>query len=253
MKLNRLLNWIAVAALGTRAAAFTYETPGELHLAADLDGDGREDVVIVDRETGAFRVGYQLAAGVHTFAAARASGIEEASTASAGRLLNLGRDALVIGSPWGNRLNLLDAPNAAAVVVPTSVYPPGIGPEETLAIDVGGAANTGHADLVTISSKNGGTPGLRRTVQRWDGTTASTIENLGLDSLFQGLNGVRVKNGGPNLLGVLERTGLDYTLRIGSMASGTNVPVASAAGFRKNDGLGMLLQEARRSGMMNDE
>ena len=232
MKLNRLLNWIAVAALGTRAAAFTYETPGELHLAADLDGDGREDVVIVDRETGAFRVGYQLAAGVHTFAAARASGIEEASTASAGRLLNLGRDALVIGSPWGNRLNLLDAPNAAAVVVPTSVYPPGIGPEETLAIDVGGAANTGHADLVTISSKNGGTPGLRRTVQRWDGATASTIENLGLDSLFQGLNGVRVKNGGSNLLGVLERTGLDYTLRIGSMASGTNVPVASAAGFR---------------------
>lgn len=231
MKLNRLLNWIAVAALGTRAAAFTYETAGELHLAADLDGDGREDVVIVDRETGAFRVGYQLAAGVHTFAAARASGIEEASTASAGRLLNLGRDTLVIGSPWANRVNLIDAPTAATVVVPTSVYPPGIGPEEVLAIDVGGAGNTAHADLVTITSKNGGTPGLRRTVQRWDGTTASTIENIVLDRRFQGLNGVRVKSGGANLLGVLDRTGLDYTLRIGSMATGTNVPVVSAAGF----------------------
>ncbi len=232
MKLNQLLKWIAVAALGTRAAAFTYETAGELHLTADLDGDGREDVVIVDRETGAFRVGYQLAAGVHTFAAARASGIEEATAASAGRLLNLGRDGLVIGSPWANRVNLIDAPTAATVVVPTSVYPPGIGPEEVLAIDVGGAGNTAHADLVTITSKNGGSPGFRRTVQRWDGSAASTLENIVLDSRFQGLNGVRVKSGGANLLGVLERTGLDYTLRIGSMATGTNVPVASAAGFR---------------------
>lgn len=231
MKLNRLLNWIAVAVLGTRAAAFTYETAGELHLTADLDGDGREDVVIVDRETGAFRVGYQLAAGVHTFAAARASGIEEATTASAGRLLNLGRDALVIGSPWANRVNLIDAPTAATVVVPTSVYPPGIGPEEVLAIDVGGAGNTAHADLVAITSKNGGSPGFRRTVQRWDGSAASTIENIVLDRRFQELHGVRVKSGGANLLGVLERTGLDYTLRIGSMATGTNVPVVSAAGF----------------------
>lgn len=234
MNVNRLLNWIGIVGLGLRVGAFTYETPGELHLTADLDGDGREDVVIIDRETGAFRVGYQLAVGVHTFSASRASGIEEVTTASAGRMLNLGRDTLVVGSPWANRLNLIDVPAATTVVVPTSVYPPGIGPGETLAIDVGGGSNTAHADLVTITSKNGGIPGLNRTVQRWDGTTATAIENIVLGAAYRGLNGVRVKSGGTNLLGVLERTGADHTLRIGTMATGTNVPVASATGFRSS-------------------
>ena len=232
MNLKSLFNWIAVAALGTRAAAFTYETPGELHLAADLDGDGREDVVIIDRETGSFRVGYQLAVGVHTYSQARASGVPEATTATAGRMLSLTRDTLVVGSPWANRVNLLDVPLATTVAVPTAVYPAGIGPAEALAIEVGGAGNTAHADLVAISSENGPPNAYRRSVQRWDGTAASGIENLALAGEFRGLNAVKLKNGGLTYLAVLERAALDHTLRISSMATGTNVPVASATGMR---------------------
>lgn len=232
MNLKLFPVWIAIAALGSRTAAFTYETPGELHLAADLDGDGREDVVIVDRETGSFRVGYQLVVGVHTFSQARASGVPEATTATAGRMLSLTRDTLVVSSPWANRVNLLDVPLAATVAVPTSVYPAGIGPAEALAIDVGGAGNTAHADLVTISSENGPPNAYRRSVQRWDGAAAASLENLALGGEFLGLNAVKLKNGGLSYLAVLERAGSDYTLRVGSMATGTNVPVASATGFR---------------------
>jgi len=234
MNLKSFLNWIAVAALGTRAAAFTYETPGELHLAADLDGDGREDVVIIDRETGAFRVGYQLAIGVHTFSQARASGVPEATTATAGRMLSLNQDTLVVGSPWANRVNLLDVPLATTVAVPTSVYPSGIGPREALALDVGGAGNSAHADLMAISSENGPPNAYRRSVQRWDGAVATGLENLALAGEFRGLNAVKLKSNGLTYLAVLERAGADstYTLRIGSMATGLQVPVASATGFQ---------------------
>jgi hypothetical protein len=231
MNLKLIRNCIVAAALGARAMAFTYETPTELHLAADLDGDGRQDVVLIDRETGAFRVGYQLAAGVHTFSAARASGVPEATTASAGRMLNLTRDTLVVASPWANRVNLLDVPTAATAAVPTALYQAGIGPSQALAINIGGAGDTAHDDLFVITSRNGATP-YRRNVHRWDGTTATTLENLELATEYRGLNEVLVKNGGASLLGVLERAASDFTLRIGSMATGTNVPVASATGFR---------------------
>ena len=40
---------------------------------ADLDGDGQTDVVIVDKETGAFRVGYQTTVGAPLWSDARAS------------------------------------------------------------------------------------------------------------------------------------------------------------------------------------
>lgn len=230
MNLKLIRSGLVLGLLASRALAFTYETPGELHLAADLDGDGREDVVIVDRVTGAFRVGYQLAAGVHTFAAARASGIPEPSTATAGRMVNLGRDTLVVGSDVANRLNQVDAPNAATVVVPSPVYPAGIGPSSAVAINIGGAGDTAHADLVAVTSLNGA-PAHARHLIRWDGTAASNLENLVLANEHRGLNRVQLKTGGLTYLALLERVATDYTLRVSSLAAGTNAPVVSASGF----------------------
>lgn len=232
MKLIRLFPWVVAAALAGPASAFTLEAPGEFHLTADLDGDGREDVVLVDRATGVYRVGYQLAAGVHTFAAARASGIGEVTAVSAGRVLNLGRDGLVVASPWANRINLVDAPNAASITPPVPVYPLGIGPEQVLAIDVGGAGNTAHADLLSITVKNNPPDEDRRVVTRWDGTASGGIESLPLSDGYTGLNAARVQPGSPLLAGVLQDIGASHTLRLHSLATGTNVPVASAGGFR---------------------
>ena len=47
--------------LGTAAApAFVQETATEFHAVGDFDGDGRNDVVLVDKASGGYRIGYQL-------------------------------------------------------------------------------------------------------------------------------------------------------------------------------------------------
>jgi len=65
--------------------AATVETPLELQLDTDLDGDGRADAVIVDKVSGAFRVGYQTAPGILTWAEARATGVQEVTGVNSGR------------------------------------------------------------------------------------------------------------------------------------------------------------------------
>lgn len=231
MKLNPILSLLALTLVGGPVLAFTHESPHEFYLDADLDGDGRQDVVIVDRATGAFRVGYQLAAGLHSYSPARAGGIHDVSAASAGRLLGLGRDTLVLTSPSANRANLIEAPTADSVVTPVSVYPPGIGPSEACAIDIGGGGNTAHADLVTVSVWNDPPSVFRRGLVRWNGAAASLIWETVLGSEWSGLQSVRLLDGGPIRLGSLEVTGGDYRLQVLSLLSGAPVVVTSATGM----------------------
>ena len=57
-----------------RSSSFIYETPNEFFGRGDFDGDGRADVVIVDKETGRYRLGFQLTDGVLTWVDNRPSG-----------------------------------------------------------------------------------------------------------------------------------------------------------------------------------
>ena len=97
---------MVLAALGPCVAAngFTSATPAEFHLMADMDGDSRPDAVIVDRVSGSFRVGYQLAPGVLTWADARPSGAENLGAVTVGRLLGVARDVLAFAAPDANRV-----------------------------------------------------------------------------------------------------------------------------------------------------
>ena len=64
---------------GLAAAAplsFSYESPFEFFGSGDFDGDGRQYVVIVDKETGKFRLGYQVTPGMLSWVDCRPSSIK---------------------------------------------------------------------------------------------------------------------------------------------------------------------------------
>src|SRR6516162_10127393 len=78
------------------ARAFVYETPYELQADGDFDGDGRRDLIIVDKATGNYRIAYQLAPGTYTWVSPRASGVPNATGLGIGKLTSLSFDSLAV-------------------------------------------------------------------------------------------------------------------------------------------------------------
>lgn len=193
---------LAVIVFVSAVHAATVETPLELQLDADLDGDGRADAVIVDKVSGAFRVGYQTAPGIPTWAEARATGVQEVTGVNAGRLLSLTRDALAVVSPGANRLTLFEAIDGLAPILPLAVYPPSIGPNAVATVDIGGAGNTAHDDLYVITRDN---PGPRETLLRNNGTTQTLLGDNALAAYRSSPNRFELKTGQLLRVGLFNR------------------------------------------------
>lgn len=184
------------------AHAWNYETPFEFVSEADFDGDGRADVVIVDKVTGAFRIGYQSAPGDPVWADARATGIDGVTGISAGPLLNTSRDTLVATSPSANRINLVEAVTASSPALPVSVFIPSLGPNLAAAIDIGGGGNTAHADLYITSQEN---PGPRETLMRNTGAARSVLSDGALGNYRGSANPFQFKFATPARLALMNR------------------------------------------------
>ncbi len=228
LKSPLLLLAAAQVSLALTARAFTVETAAELSLQADLDGDSRPDLVIVDRASGGYRVGYQLAPGVFTWAESRASGIQNVTSAHAGRLLDLGRDTLALASPAANRVNLVDAINASVTPAPVSVFTIGTGPNQAVPIDIGGAGNTAHADLWVTTSDNGAPSPNRLTLQRNDGANFSLLMDSAQAARAKLANVVQLDNTASNYLAAIEVAGTTNIV-VSALPGGAPVAVASAA------------------------
>ena len=160
---------------------FVYETPLEFLASGDFDGDGRTDLVIVDKSSGKCRLAYQLQPGQYTWAEDnRPSGVRGVTGVSVGRLLHPQRDALAITSADANLLVLLEAPSPAMASQPREVPLEVMGPNVVLACDVGGEGNTPLADLLVGSIYNSPDPNLL-TVFRNTGTQLRTLAQYPVD------------------------------------------------------------------------
>src|ERR1051326_4536845 len=104
-----------------RPSLFTYETPYEFFGTGDLAGDGRMDLIIVDKESGKYRIGYQLPTGLLSWVDNRPSGIKGVSGFSVGKLLATNRDALVFTSSDANQITMVDASSPTAPGKPVTV------------------------------------------------------------------------------------------------------------------------------------
>ena len=218
------LRWLAALALLSGSllstGAAVYETADEFTAGGDFDGDGRADVVVVDKATGNFRIAYQLSAGQHTWSASRGSGIEAVSGFSVGRLLTGGRDALAFTAPDANRVNVLEAASAGAPASPTAAFPGSIGPNLVVAIDIGGAGNTALHDLFVGSIANSGLLPNQANLLRDNAGSFSSFANNSLTAPTACGDVVRLKTGAANCAGMLLRGGGGDTFRAYDLSGG---------------------------------
>ena len=223
--------WLAGVLLASGAAAlaapFTYETDTEFQLSADMDGDGVDDAVIVDRATGLVRVGYTSAGtgslttpDLVSWVAARESGVENVEGVSAGYLTFRGAGSLAVAGRSANRINILNFPDATPTVVPQPVFVPGIGPNLVLLTDIGGAGNTVGADLIVGTGENGSPSPQRLAFVRSSGG--------GFTSMFDAPLSGAIRAGNVVSLNKLDTAGTPAWLAAGPLADSLEIIDASS-------------------------
>jgi hypothetical protein len=130
----------------------------EFVVAADFTGNGLEDVVVVDRVSGAWRLGAHAPEGTLEWGALYAGGIADPSAVSAAEVLASGRHALVIAGADANRIQVIDPLNPLAA--PVVAFPEkSLGPSAVVGGRLGGSGTL--EDLVVGSMLNGGSDPYR--------------------------------------------------------------------------------------------
>jgi formylglycine-generating enzyme required for sulfatase activity len=208
-------------------SALVYETPHEFFGSGDFDGDGRSDLVIVDKESGKFRLGYQSSAGVFNWVDCRPSGIKGITGFTVGKLITAKLDGLGFTSPDANEITLVDASNPTAPLKPLSVpFSAALGPNTLVAVDIGGANNTPLADLYVGSIYNSPDPN-QVTLLRNDGHEFPKLADAPLPAPAVKGNRLALKTGQPEFLGLLLTSDRGDTLRLENLSTGKPVSLAS--------------------------
>ena len=211
-----------------RAPVLIYESPREFFASGDYDKDGRIDLVIVDKESGKYRLGYQLTPGVFSWVDCRMSGIKGVAGFSIGHLLAANQAGMAFTSPDDNQITLVDVSSSTAPGRPVPVpFTAALGPNTVVAVDIGGDGNTGLDDLYVGSIYNSPDPS-QATLLRNDGKEFPKLADAPLAAPALRGNRLSLKVGGPEFLCVLVRGDKADTLRIEDLSSGKPVAVVSA-------------------------
>jgi formylglycine-generating enzyme required for sulfatase activity len=208
------------------APALIYETPFEFFAGGDFDRDGRPDVVIIDKESGKYRLGYQLTPGMLSWVDCRPSGIKGVAGVSLGHLLAADKEALAFTSPDANQITMVDPSSPTASGKPVTVpFTAALGPNTVVAVDVGGDGKKGLDDLYVASIYNSPDPN-QATLLRNDGSEFPKLSEETLAGPALRANRVSLKAGAPQLLCLLVHDDKADTLRIQDFSSGKPVSVA---------------------------
>lgn len=104
MKLTLPLYFLSAAAA---LAGFTYETPTEFSSQDDVNGDGRPDILVMDRDTGVLRVLGSIAGVSFTSSGHVATGLERPDSFSSVKLPN-GMALTAVGDSLDNRVLIVN-------------------------------------------------------------------------------------------------------------------------------------------------
>jgi formylglycine-generating enzyme required for sulfatase activity len=176
--------------------SFSYESPYEFFGSGDFDGDGRQDIVVVDKESGKYRLGYQTTDGVLMWVDCRPSGIRGTTGFSSGRLIAKNYDSLVFTSP-NDQITMVDASSTTAPGKPVTIpFTAALGANTVLAVDGGSVASKGLLDLYVGSIYNSPDPNLV-TLVRNDGAEYPKISESVLTGPATHANRLALKDGQP--------------------------------------------------------
>ncbi len=236
MRLLKLAGTIGLLTAGITctmvAESFVYETDREFVGTGDFDGDGHQDVVIVDRASGKYRIGYQQADGTTKWVNHRVTGVKDVSGVSIGKLFAPKQDGLVIAGTDANLLVAANASNPGTTIKVTPIPFIPLGPFAVVAVDVGGPGNSQLDDLYVGSIYNDPNP-FKVSLLR--NTGAKFEPSAEIDSTVQLMraNRLSLKTGGKEfVVGVASNDDGDK-FTVEDLSSGKPTLVAEAAGVAK--------------------
>jgi formylglycine-generating enzyme required for sulfatase activity len=216
----------------TPAPSFVYESDREFTANGDFDGDGRQDVVIVDKASGKYRLGYGEADGSWKWVNHRLCGVRNVTGITVGKLFDAKKDAIGITSADENLITTIAADSRESGSKPMPIKPPVLGPSTILAVDVGGAGNTPLHDLYLGSIYNDPNP-YKVTLFRSTGTAFTK----GADAQYPGAPGkanrVALKKDGVEAIAVMltDDSGKKDSFRLDSTESGAAVQFGAIVGL----------------------
>lgn len=221
----------AAPVLAQQASSFIYETSQEFFGSGDFDGDGRADLVIVDKVTGKLRLGYGTNAGAFNWVDCRPTGLTALGGFSIGRVLAKNSDGFALAAPDANQVLLLDAVNPEApgrkLLVP---FNSALGPNTVVAVDAGSSAGTGLLDLYIASIYNSPDANMA-TVLRNDGSQFPKLSESALAGTNVHGNRLALKQGGPELLCFVQSGDKADSFQAESVTTGTPTPVLAVSGL----------------------
>jgi len=225
--------WVAALGLWGAATAcgFVGETGREYFGTGDFDGDGRQDVVILDRTSGKYRLGYGTAEGAIYWVDHRLAEVKDVSGLSVGKLLDPQRDALVFAAADANLVSFVDASNRGVAPKPTPVMLTVLGPKTALAVDIGGAGNTPLHDLLVASIYNAPSPNKLSLIRNQAGTIETPIAEVDTDAELVQVNRVALKAGGPEWVVGMWLTDTGMAFRVHDVQNGAARLLAERPGL----------------------
>jgi formylglycine-generating enzyme required for sulfatase activity len=216
-------------AIAAEAIPFSCETPQEMFASGDFDGDGKADVVIVDKESGKFRVGYGTAEGPFSWVDCRPSGVEGIAGCSIGKWFAPSLDALAFASPDANQLSLVDAASVTAPGKPVLVaFTAGLGPNSVVPVTASEPGKAGQPNLYVGSIYNSPDANVG-SVLRNDGKEFPKLAEETLPGVPSRVNRLSLKTGQTEQFALLLRGDAGDTFRVENLSGGKPVSVLTVA------------------------
>lgn len=207
------------------------ETKYEFLATGDFDGNGHADMVVVEKKSGKYRLGYQAAEGQFNWVSVRKSDIKNVTGVAVGRLLKPDYDAMAFSSSELNQINVLDAHSQVAASKPVTTQTTGLGPTAMAAVDIGGDGNTPLHDLYVATVFNDPDPHVLSLLRAKDGDFAPMDEDFPQKQELARANPITLTAGGSSYVAVVLRGKEANGFRMDVMSSGKPVGAVTLDGL----------------------